>query len=60
MTGIVLFGIVGTIGAILILLDLAAMANDPTPSLYNSGFTAAGVVMLVISTGGAGVSYLAG
>lgn len=56
--GVPIFGIVAVIGLALVLLDIAAKANDPTPSLYNSGFTSIGIGLLVIGVVGAGASYL--
>lgn len=54
---IAVFGAVATIGFLAILLDLAAMANDPTPSMYHSGFTSLGLTLLVVGIVGAGCVY---
>jgi len=55
---IAFFGIVAIVGALSVLLDLAAMMNDPTPSLYHSGFTGFGLTLIVVGAVGAGCAFI--
>lgn len=57
---IAFFGIVALVGALAIALDFAAMMNDPTPSMYHSGFTSLGLTLLIVGGIGAGCVFFLG
>lgn len=52
------FGLLAAFGVGAILLDFAAMMNDPTPSQYNSGVTGFGIVCLIVASIGAFCVYV--
>lgn len=54
---IAFFGIVAVVGLLAILLDFMAMMNDPTPSMYHTGFTSLGLTMLIVGAIGAGCIF---
>jgi len=54
---IAFFGIVAIVGILAIALDFMAMVNDPTPSMYHTGFTSLGLTMLIVGVIGAGCVF---
>lgn len=50
---IVFFAIVFIVGFCMVALDFAAWANDPTPSMYHTGLTQWGCIIMIVGAVGA-------